>query len=167
MKCFLNRWRISQALNAGKSPAETVKKHTKACGPCGRFYEVHTALAETLSCRESNDEGEFPAGLHTRIISSLKDPSTPREVDGIRPFMAWGLAALAVLIICGTVFLLPSDNEKSVKNGPTIEGLPPYDLNPAAIIDQIDELVTSPYANELEMIKKDVKIVTAFLGLNL
>ena len=100
-------------------------------------------------------------------MSTLNDPNPPRDRVGIRPFIAWGLAALAVLIICGSVFLLPSNKEEIVKNDPAIEGLSSYNLNPAAIIDQIDELVTSPYANELEMIKKDVKIVTAFLGLNL
>ena len=72
MKCMLTRWRISTALNEGRTLSARETRHLAACPACSR-YVAQARLLDTALGEDRRNVEAVPVHLHTRIMASLRE----------------------------------------------------------------------------------------------
>jgi hypothetical protein len=118
MKSWLSKWRISAALDAGKSLPESLRRKIAADPELERFAKRTQALGQTLRSLP-------PSGppLHDSIMRAVRAAARP-EQPRRAPVLSWlaasgAVAALAVVCVYLTFFRLKSPNRQAL-DGPVM-----------------------------------------------
>jgi hypothetical protein len=127
MFCSIYKWKISQAMDSGKTISRKVHAHMQRCDSCREYAELCTSLKPRSIQDKRSILEKFDKSLNEKIMSSI--PEIPeRETDASRkasrqifpfrrptlvPSLAVALTVLAVAV--GIIFLaLPSTKQVPV-----------------------------------------------------
>ena len=165
MFCFIYKWKISWALDSGKSLPGWVNRHIRHCKGCCEFARASGALTARLVREAPVFPRESHGSLKEEIISALTEKPEPRLSYGrrfnFRPLPAFAavlvVAAVLVGIVSRFIPLAPTHT-----GGPAFNGLP----ESVAIKMPLQDLaggVESPMETEMLSLEQSISSATGFL----
>jgi hypothetical protein len=162
MKAWFVKWRISTALDAGRSPWAWLRHWA------GRSKELRTIEPELVALdrelRRTVPEPDAPASLHRSIMAAVRASGAPAATRPMPAAVRWlpAPALLAVgLLVSWFVLHRPA--------APPVSGAPGLDAAAAALVTggQIAQAapaaVVAPLSDELERLNKDLQNTAQFL----
>jgi len=169
MFCWLYRFMISSALDAGNELSAATQRHIESCSDCRGFHQVCLSLGEGLR-REaacSVEEGALPADFSRRILAGV--PASGRSEQSEERFAlpirwwrpALAAACIAVAALIGVLFVTSSPSEPPVAAPASIDGL--YKLMGGGHPTAWAGLVGKPLAGEIENLTQDTASAVRFL----
>lgn len=167
MFCWLYRFMISNALDAGNKLSAATQKHIENCADCQGFRQMCLSLGEGLrheAARRSGDE-ELPADFGRQVLAAVSTRGAETfklTVKWARPALAAACIAVAVLI--GVLFMSLSPNEHPVAEPARMDGL--YNLmgdGHLRLRRTWAGLVEKPLAGEIENLAEGTESAVRFL----
>lgn len=169
MFCSIHKWKISQAMDSGKTISGKVHRHIQRCDSCREYAELCTSLKPRSIQDKRSILENFDKALNEKIMSSI--PETPewesapdRKAFGkIFPFRRPTLipslaAALTVLAVAVGILFLALPSTKPV---------PPLDristLVSAASPEDVLSKVESPLEKEYTELKRTFESTGKYL----
>lgn len=116
MFCPIYKWKISQAMDSGKSISGLLQRHLQSCDSCRAYAEFCTSLQPHLTEDKHALFGHFDESMNEKIMAAI--PESPRQESKLgykasslwpfrRPALIPSLAAAAsVLVIVTGIFLI-------------------------------------------------------------
>jgi len=167
MFCWLYRFMISSALDAGGELSAATQRHIENCGDCRGFHQMCLWLSEGLTREAARRDGddELSADFGRRVLAAA--PATRHRraerfalpIRWSRPALAAACIAVAALI--GVLFMTSSPNEPPVAAPARIDGL--YKLMGDGHPTAWAGLVEKPLADEIENLAQDTESAVRFL----
>jgi hypothetical protein len=168
MFCSIHKWKISRAMDSGKSISGNVQKHLSKCDSCREFAELCTSLKPTFTKDKQAILRDFDDSLNKRIMASIPDKSehTPEPGHRVRaskrsvrrPVLIPSIAAaLAVLVISISIlFILPRSRQ-----APSLGQISA--LISAASPEEVLSKVESPLEKEYTELKRAFESTSKYL----
>lgn len=175
MLCFIARWRIDRALDAGRLPAGGVEAHLGECEGCRRFHDSRARVAAALAREADRARAEGPPSLAEETVAAVRSASGPsvmhRRPRRLVPAIAAACVCLVAAVGLATRSRRAQERQKarqaarelielkgilfaSVSFGEERRGAPASPLRRAAGV---------PFAAELDNIRADTFAAGSFL----
>ena len=103
MKTWLQKFRVSNALNEGHLPPSQREPALQPISEVDSFRDECQALAEALKARPS--QREFPPALHNSIMRAIRTSSRAGESEGWAWWPRWQKAAGIMMLVWMGAFL--------------------------------------------------------------
>jgi hypothetical protein len=169
MFCSVYKWRVSQALDSGKSISGFLQKHLQRCDSCREYAEFCTSLKPEFAEYKKAILEDFNEGVNKKIMAAIPDKSEwrsgqDRKVSAHKftlrrtafiPSLAAALAVLAVSISI-VFFALPR-----AKQTPPIGQISA--LISAASPEDVLSKVESPLEKEYTELKRTFESTSKYL----
>lgn len=169
MFCSIYKWKISQAMDSGKTISHTVHKHMQRCDSCREYAEFCTSLKPRFTQDKKSIFGDLDRALNEKILSSIPDVLRPAPEPGRRtsgqkfslrrpaliPSFAAALTVLAAVI--GILFLVLPRTEQT----PALGQISAYVS--AASPEEVLSRVESPLEKEYAELKRTFESTGRYL----
>lgn len=157
MFCSINKWKISQAMDSGKTISGKVHRHMQRCDSCQKYAELCTSLKPKLAQDKRAILEGFDETLNRKIMSSI--PEIPERSQFRRPALIPSLAAvLTVLVVAiGILFLSLPRTEQT----PALGQISAYVS--AASPEEVLSRVESPLEKEYTELKRTFESTGKYL----
>ena len=160
MFCSVYKWKISKAMDSGKTISSAVHNHMQRCDSCREYAEICTSLKPVFAKDKQFILENFDKGLNERIMSAVPEVLESGTESGRkafrqkfplrRPALIPSLAAaLAVLVISASVIFLALPRAKQAPSLGQISTL----ISAASAEDMISK-VESPLEVEYSELKR-------------
>ena len=117
MFCSIYKWKISQAMDSGKSTSGKVQRHMSKCESCQEYAELCTSLKPKFIQDKQVILQDFDEGLNKKIMAAIPEKpelvyesgqrTQKRRRSFRRPALIPSLAAaLTVLVISISIFFV-------------------------------------------------------------
>ena len=160
MFCSIYKWKISQAMDSGKSTSRKVQRHMNRCDSCREYAELCTSLKPKFTQDKQAILEIFDASLNKKIMSAIPEKPGLGSVPGRRaPALIPSLAAaFTVLVISVSIVFLVLPRSKQVPPLGQISTL----LSAASPEDMLSK-VESPLEKEYTELKRTLESTSKFL----
>jgi hypothetical protein len=168
MFCIHYKWKISQAMDSGKSTSNRVQKHMSRCDSCREYAELCTSLKPKFSQDKQAILQNFDAALNKKIMAALPGspqgegeqglkasaPKRPRRRPALIPSFA---AAFVVLAVALSILLIFPRSKQAPSLGQIST------LISAASPGEVLSKVESPLEKEFTELKRTLESTSKFL----
>lgn len=167
MFCWLYRFMISGALDAGGELSAATQRHIENCGGCRGFHQMCLSLGEGLRREAARRDGddELSADFGRRVLAAVSATRHGRAERFALPIRWWrpalAAACIAVAALIGVLFLTSSPNEPPVAVPARIDGL--YKLMGDGHPTAWAGFVERPLADEIENLTQNTESAARFL----
>jgi len=169
MFCSIYKWKISQAMDSGKTISGKVHRHMQRCGSCRKYAEFCTSLKPRLIQDKRPILEGFDETLNKKIMSSIPEilgresevarKASRQKFPFHRPAVIPSLAAAVVVLavsISIIFFALPRSKQK-----PALDQI--STLLSAASPEDVLSRVESPLEKEYTELKRTLESTSKYL----
>ncbi|MBN2269666.1 MAG: hypothetical protein JXN61_03575 [Sedimentisphaerales bacterium] len=167
MLCWLYKFMISNAVDAGDQLSPATQRHIENCPHCRGFHQVCLSLGEGLSreAAENSGDDELLADFGRRVLTATTVARHGRAERFALPIRwrrpALAAACIAVAALIGVQFMTSSPNEPPVAVPARIDGL--YKLMGDGHPTAWAGFVEKPLAEEIENLTQNTESAARFL----
>jgi len=160
MFCAIYKWKISQAMDSGKTISSNVHKHMRRCDSCREYAELCTSLKPKFTQDKQVILEDFDETLNKKIMQVIPKRAElgtepHRRTFALIPSFA---AAIIVLVISISIILLILPRSKQTPSLGQIST-----LISAASPENVLLKVESPLEKEYAEIKRTLESTSKFL----
>jgi hypothetical protein len=160
MFCSIYKWKISQAMDSGKTTSGNVQRHMNKCDSCREYAELCTSLKPKFNLDKQVILEEFDESLNKKIMSTIPEKPGSGSAPGRRaPALIPSLAiALTVSVISIGIIFMAFPRSKQVPSLGQIST-----LVSAAYPEDFLSKVESPLEKEYTELKRTLESTSKFL----
>jgi hypothetical protein len=160
MFCPIYKWKISQAMDSGKTTSGKVQRHLRRCDSCREYAELCTSFRSKFTQDKQAILEDFDESLNKKIMLAIPEraelgPEPRRKTLALIPSLA---AAITVLVISVSIIFLTLPRSKQM---PPLG--PISTLFSAASPENMLLKVESPLEKEYAELKRTLESTSKFL----
>jgi hypothetical protein len=164
MLCFIFKWKISRALDAGKALSRLTKRHLAGCEACREFTgcgkEIERRLSHDAALLLSDPRPELVEKVKRAIKEAGTAPSGLRPRTGRRALKPVFAAAAALALIGVSLFWLVRSRPSGM---PPLDPLLKFETQRADLVSAMRR-AESPYHKEIQELKKTLQSTADYLA---